>query len=328
MDLINLVKQSRKWDPKYTIFLDSNVTCWDKCLILVFSYRDYWKQGAKNFLSHDRWIERGIQQQCRCYLSAMWRRNDTERSAKRFYRSEKHCIDHTTWCLEIHSQLQFIPLSTKHDLVGDNLLVHQAPQPVEMFGVHDARQVWRLQRVVAIELVQDFLQRLHLSSSIISQGKEQNQPPLQVVLKAHCLKCAVRDCSCSYQLWCEWARCYDEIRSDAGLAIVAAPLAYSYPFRSDLQKYSYIGIACRRNCLLEIANLERQRWYRWDVYYMGIDVGIDNDRAFATELQDHRRQMLRCQAQHNASYVAAAYKNKKYCHRKTCTYFVRACNFN
>jgi hypothetical protein len=87
-------------------------------------------------------------------------------------------IAHTTIRYsEIHSQLQFIALSTEYDLVGNHLVVvHQAPQPLEVFGVHDARQVGRPQRVIPVELAQNFLQRIHLQ-------KENEESSLKAQLK-------------------------------------------------------------------------------------------------------------------------------------------------
>ena len=41
---------------------------------------------------------------------------------------------------------------------------------------------------------------------------------------------------------------------------------------------------------------------------MEVDVGIDDNRAFPTELQDHRRQMLGGKGHHDAPYLAVTCK--------------------
>lgn len=41
---------------------------------------------------------------------------------------------------------------------------------------------------------------------------------------------------------------------------------------------------------------------------MEVNVGIDNHRAFSTELQDHRRQMLRRKGHDDAPYLAVTCK--------------------
>lgn len=127
---------------------------------------------------------------------------------------------------KIHSQLLFVTLATEDDLVVDHVIIHERLQSIEMVGVHDARQIRWPQRVLPVELLQDFAQGTQLPIRTRTESV-----PWIPSLRVGCAR------SVFYQLRRKRLCGYDVIRCDASLAIVATPLSGSNPLSSNLQQH-------------------------------------------------------------------------------------------